>query len=447
MKKLLLLLAMSAPLFLKAQTLQNTGFENWSIYNFEDLGEWITSNEETVPWLGVPTATKVNPGVINFALKLETVAVGLDTMAGYITNSEDPLSGEGGFPFTQKPTGLGGDFRYNIMPNDTARIFIIFKNSGVVYSVDTVSLWGTQASFSMNSYPLPNITNSAITPDSVIIAIASSDFINGTFVAGSVLEMDNLVFFGAGITQTIHGDFDNWVADSIVELDDWSISSAVTRSTDAFSGTYAAKLMTTNGDFGPEPASLFQSFMPSTTTVDTLVGWYKYIPKGNDSASVEIHLMSSVPGPGVSVMKSLGAAASYAQFKVPITGTTSNTTAAFLTIQSSSWSGMPTDSSTLYIDSISIKPFVVSVKDVVAKHSVRAYPNPAKNELKFIIDKKEASEVGVVVYNTFGSEVYVNTIAVNGGEATMPVKQLASGMYIYELKIGDAEYKGRFIKE
>jgi hypothetical protein len=108
---------------------------------------------------------------------------------------------------------------------------------------------------------------------------------------------------------------------------------------------------------------------------------------------------------------------------------------------------MPTDSSTLYIDSISIKPFVVSVKDVVAKHSVRAYPNPAKNELKFIIDKKEASEVGVVVYNTFGSEVYVNTIAVNGGEATMPVKQLASGMYIYELKIGDAEYKGRFIKE
>lgn len=445
MKKALLLLAMSTPLFLQAQSLQNTNFENWTIANYSDLQDWITSNEISIPLVGLPSATEVNPGVTNSALKLETVANTTDTMVGFITNSDDPFSGDGGFPYSQKPTGLSGYFRYNIMPNDTARILVVFKNSGIVYSVDTISIWGTQNSFTLNSFPLPWISASGITPDTVILAVASSDVVNSVFVAGSTLELDNLVFTGPGISQTIHGDFDTWVPKTISDLTDWSISGEVSRTTDAFSGTYAAKLITLNGSFGTEPAGIFQSFsVTPTQAVDTLIGWYKYLPKGMDSASIELNLFG--PGPGVTITKNLGAAASYAQFKVPITGVTSSTMGIFLNIQSSAWSGTPTDSSTLYIDSISIKPGTVGVNEIVGTAGVSVYPNPAKDVLKMAVDNK-VSEVEVTLYNTFGARVSANTVKVDGAEVTLPVKHLATGLYIYEVKVGDATYKGRFMKD
>lgn len=443
MKKVLLLLAMSTPLFLKAQSLQNTNFENWNITSYDDLSNWITSNDFSLQLVGLPNATEVSPGVTNSALKLETVANSTDTMFGFITNAEDPTTGEGGIPYSQKPTGLSGSFRYNIMPNDTARILIVYKNSGIPYASDTIAIWGTQNTFSVNNYPLPGITGSLITPDSVVIAVTSSDFINGTFVAGSVLEIDNMVFTGPGITQGINGDFDTWITKSLVELIDWNISGEVSRSTDAFSGTYAAKLITLDQSFGPEPAAIFQSFsVTPTQAVDTLIGWYKYIPKGNDSAGIELNLFG--PGPGTTINKNLGAAATYTQFKVPITGVNSGTMGIFLAIQSSAWSGTPADSSTLYVDSIMIKPGTVGVNDIDAKTIVRVYPNPAQEVLKISVD---ASEIDVTIYNVFGAKVYGNTVKVVGGEATLPVKQLAAGIYIYQVKLGEAVYQGKFMKD
>jgi hypothetical protein len=93
-----------------------------------------------------------------------------------------------------------------------------------------------------------------------------------------------------------------------------------------------------------------------------------------------------------------------------------------------------------------IKPGTVSVAEV-AKESVRVYPNPAKDVLKIAVDKTNSSPVSVTVYNIVGSKMYASTLKVQNGEATVPVTQLAPGTYIYEVTIGEASYKGRFIKE
>lgn len=442
--KALFLLAMSLPLFLKAQSLPNTNFENWYIVNYDMLTTWRTSNEITVPQFGVPNVTRINQGAANSSLKLSTIAVGLDTIVGLITNALDFNGGEGGKPYSQKPTGLQGDFRYNIAPHDTARIVVSFKNSGVVFATDMITIWGTQSSFSQKNFPLPVMTFCGLTPDSVIVSVASGDFLNSP-VVGSYIEIDNLVFTGSGITQGINGDFDNWQSKSFVELIDWGPSGSVFQTADAFSGSYAAKLISKNDGIVIEPAAIHQNFV-SSKAVDTLIGWYKYSSKTPDSASIEIHLLN-FNDPPTTITQYLPAETNYTQFSIPLVGATSSTVMGKVVIQSSPWSATMGDSSTLYIDCLAIKPQAVSVREVVIKNVAGVYPNPATDMLTISLDKNTGTEVGISIYNSLGAEVYAGRIVTQNGEAAIPVKQLAAGLYIYEVTQSPNTYKGRFIKE
>jgi hypothetical protein len=111
--------------------------------------------------------------------------------------------------------------------------------------------------------------------------------------------------------------------------------------------------------------------------------------------------------------------------------------------------GMPGDSSTLLIDSLMIKPEFVSVDDIAAsERNVKVYPNPVADLLKIDVSKLKTMAIEIAIYNAMGSVVYSNTVKVKAGnEATVPVRQLAAGLYIYEIKAGETLVKGRFIKE
>ncbi|WP_276133357.1 T9SS type A sorting domain-containing protein [Polluticoccus soli] len=442
--KALLLLAVSLPLFINAQTIHNNSFENWYIVNYNVLANWMTSNEITIPQYGAPNVTKISPGVTNSSLRLATIAVGLDTMIGFITNAAGLTTGEGGMPYSQRPTGLQGDFRYNIAPHDTARILVSFKHSGVVFATDMISIWGAQQSFGQKNFSLPVMTASGLTPDSVVIAITSGDFLNSP-AANSYIEIDNLVFTGSNLTQGINGDFDNWLLESFVDLNDWAPTGSVFQTSDAFSGNYAAKLMSKNNGVVIEAASIKQNFVPSKT-IDTLIGWYKYTSKTPDSASVEVNMVG-IGGPSAIITKFLPAVAGYTQFKIPLVGANSSTVKATILIGSSRLSPLMGDSSTLYLDSLVIKPQVVEVKEVANNTSVHVYPNPVKDVLTIAMDDDLETKAAVAVYNSTGTKVYLGMAIIQGGRAAIPVKQLATGMYIYEVKLDEAEYKGRFMKE
>src|SRR5690606_30152231 len=129
---------------------------------------------------------------------------------GVITNSdEDVLAGVGGVPWTTNvtPNKFLCDLRYDIAPGDTALIIVILKTNGIVTSNNIYPVTGTQSTFTTVSFPLS--TNGHI-PDSVVIAAASGNVINGYPRAGSWIEIDAMGF-DDGVTwvPAPDGDFEN----------------------------------------------------------------------------------------------------------------------------------------------------------------------------------------------------------------------------------------------
>ncbi|MGB3946388.1 MAG: hypothetical protein WBM13_00265, partial [Bacteroidia bacterium] len=307
MKKLLLAFTLLLQAEFYAQSVPNGGFEEWTSTTFDDADGWVTSNNESVGYYGVPTVTKVT-GQTGFAYRMETIVSGSDTTSGYLLNSEgDFFNGEGGWPYSQQPTSITGYYRYNLPANDTALMIVIFKASGSIISMDIFKIKGTgsQSTFAAFSFPL----SLSSMPDSVLFAATSSNLMTEQGIEpGSFLELDGLAFAGTGITQVIsNGSFENWTPQTLNKLDDWTVwgVEGVSRTTDAYAGTYALRLQNNsymnNGVLTAYPSVISTGNpgnsvygLPYSNMVDTLCGYYKYTVTGaTDSAFVSFTLLDS----------------------------------------------------------------------------------------------------------------------------------------------------------
>jgi hypothetical protein len=91
----------------------------------------------------------------------------------------------------------------------------------------------------------------------------------------------------------------------------------------------------------------------------------------------------------------------------------------------------------LYLDDVKLNDYLVSAKNVEETTiSLSAYPNPAKDEVKFNFGKNTESYT-VNIINLQGQVVKSETFGSNANEVTINTSNLAGGLYTYQVNNGN----------
>ena len=440
------------PISSLAQVL-NGDFEGWNSQTYSIPLGWDCSNGESVSGTGITPVTQVN-GLTGSAVRMETSLAGNDTLQAYITIG-DPMGGEGGIPCSQMPTAITGYWRYSLPGNDSAIIFVTFKNGGSTINTDIFKIKGTGMQNTFVAFSLP-LTLSSM-PDSVIIAIASSNLIDNVGIEpGSFMEIDDLGFSGASVSIP-NSTFDNWNTASIDNIVGWETNGNVTRTTDSYAGTYAVQLVTIdwgNGNIEPSHMTNGQQApqgniggIPYSSMNDTLTGYYKYAASGWDSASVGVTLLSNgtqVGGGGIY----LPPAATFTYFEIPV-GSPSTPDTLRIDISSSKYPTGPSSfGSTLIIDDIALKSQINTGfrKTENSGTTSFAYPNPATDFVNIKWNNKSDKNFSIKIIDLAGRNIQCENISVGNGQLRLNIFSLNAGVYFYSLSAGNDTQRGTFTK-
>lgn len=183
----------------------NGGFENWTtIDTYQDPDNWITMNSSTA-FAGVFSCEEGMPGTVGSAFAKVTsrqLVPGqpASTVPGILI-SGDATTGNGGFPYTDRPAALNGSWQYGIQDNDAGNILVLFSkwNGGTqtsdVIGTGTMPITGSLTSWQTFSVPITYANE--LDPDSAAIVIFSS---TGVAVDGSFIWVDDLSFGAAATT-------------------------------------------------------------------------------------------------------------------------------------------------------------------------------------------------------------------------------------------------------
>jgi len=373
-----------------AQTnpIPNGNFESWTSSNFNVPQNFVESSNSKAFSIGAPfnviKTTDKYQG--SYAIQLTTEAAGSNTLFAYIINGKadgDADTWHGGFPYTQTPTGIQGYYKSNIQVGDTALVVAAFSKAGVNIGTYKVKLTGIHASYT--TFSLSFTPALAQAPDSVMIAITSSNALANTAIAGSTITIDNISFTGVASQPTLFdGNFENWQNTIVNKPNNWfldgggnNITGGAYKTTDAYKGSYAIELITYQGDNNGSPKAQTgristgwypncdsncteQGGYPFTHQVDTLAFYYKYTPSGADTAQVSLNFKqgdSTFAYTGIN----LYAATSYTYAEIPFNvGQVPDS--VIIDIQSSMWNDtlLSFVSSNLKIDNIHFKSQNVS---------------------------------------------------------------------------------------
>ena len=309
MKKHLLLISLAciAITAIAQNSIPNGNFEAWNQvsydypqnYPFNSNYDLLFRYQSSIQF-NVEKTTPAYHG--NFAVKLSTITLGTDTAMGYFINSNpsngNPDAWTGGMPYTEKPTGIKGYYKYNVATGDEALIFAVFSKGGVNIGTYLYPIGGLH-----NDYVEFNLTFDpplSQTPDEVIFAATSSNImVKESGVAGSVLILDDVSFTGVTSQPAMmNGDFELWDSQTVYKPTNWYVdgeSTSVKRTTDAVKGDYAIELTTylgTNQNNNPRAyaGQIGTGYYPRNcggncnelggfpfkNQIDTLAFWYKY---------------------------------------------------------------------------------------------------------------------------------------------------------------------------
>lgn len=438
---------------LYGQAIPNGTFENWNSNPYSNPTGWDSGNKESTTQMGISCVTKVN-GYSGFGVRMQTSIVNTDTAFAYIAMG-DP-KGEGGVPYSQKPSAITGFYRYNLPGNDTALFLVTFKKNGNIVSSDLFKIRGTgsQSTFTAFTFPLAL----SIIPDTVIIAATSSNLQENVGIQnGSFLELDNLIFTGTGITQQIpNNTFENWTTISNDTPSEWvTWGSGATKSNSSYAGNYAIRLETTS-DHGANSSGMTTGYMtdnngpaggrPYTNTNDTLCGYYKYAPMGDDSAGIYAGLYNNGTPVGGNNMW-LSAAANYTYFEMPFQAGIIPDTIR-IDIESSKWPATSNNiGSVLYIDNLYLKSNPLGIfESKIANMKSLSYPNPVNNNLCILFEKNITSNITLSLYDATGRKTEILEFIKKSNSLSIDVTNLSPGMYFYEIKTTEGIIVNKFVK-
>lgn len=234
-----------------------------------------------------------------------------------------------------------------------------------------------------------------------------------------------MVFTTQLFSQTIpNSGFETWVDANTANS--WNSVNLLTihslqRTTDKYSGTYAAKVQTQSflGQTIPGIASLgnidianqsVSGGIPFTSKPVSLKGYFKYTPVGNDSMLIAVLLTRTLGGikdtigGGVFSVKTV--VSNYTQFNMPIYYDQSiigNPDTVNIILLSSAAIPFGVGSS-LFVDEL-VFDYSTDIKEVQAIE-YKVFPNPAQDVVN--INCKNSNNNQVLIYNITGQVVYNN---------------------------------------
>lgn len=447
-KSLLTLILFTTMLSGFGQAFTNGGFENWTNYPITFPQYYpVNSNLNNMNWGFPSNATQVTDAQAGtYAVNLLTVANATDTSFAYIANG-DPGNGTGGIPYTQKPLTATGFYKCNVPAGDTALILVIFKEGGSIVSFDLLKITGVQSTYT--AFNLPLTIPGAANPDTVMFAAASSNAFIFQGIPGSMLQIDNISFTGV-LSQpaNLNGSFETWTNLNLYKPDNWLAAGDTSlRTTDNVGGTYALKLTTisyggggvgasilTNGDLPPMSGPV--GGRPYTTSTDTLVGMYKFLPNGIDSATVWINLTNGGSPVGGAYV-GLPPAASYTPFSIPFNCFTAPDT-LLLVFASSFNSTLPSNvGSQFFLDDLYLKSQPLSTPQTAnwnAFGMVKLFPNPATSFTTISFTNQNSTSTKITMHDALGKLVYQTTVEGNGVQSKqISLEGLQQGNYAVTL--------------
>lgn len=197
---------------IKAQSIPNNGFENWtSMGSYNNPTDWTTLNDMTSS-MSTFTCVKGTPGVGGSAfLKLTSKSVvGMGVMPGIaVCGMVDMVTFQptSGFPISGRPQSLEGNWQYMASGVDMGFVAVaLTKWNTLMMMRDTVA-YSYQAlqgmAMSWSSFTMPLNYMNGDDPDSCIIILSASQANGAVATANSYLYVDELTFTGiiAGIKE------------------------------------------------------------------------------------------------------------------------------------------------------------------------------------------------------------------------------------------------------
>jgi len=448
-----------------AQSIPNSSFENWTTVNlFEDPQGFSTSNLQSFFTSFSPNVTKsTDKNTGSYAAKLQTTVTATDTIMGMVTNGSFTGNGlSGGVPYTSRPDSLHFSAKYNVTGGDSAAIVVFLKFQGNIIGMVFHQFQGTVNTYSDNSVPITWIVPAPAVPDSMIFIVVSSNPDihpnNGSWLLIDDIKLDNTLIAGGG--------FESWIMHSYEDATYWNsfnfVSAIyppayVTKTTDAYSGTYAMKITTTLFNNNQDTLAhisngrmLYDDFtggMPTQLNPHKVTGYYKYIPVGFDSALVALRgygfdNQGTYQNIENNLIK-LPPAASYTYFEIELyyTGWPRIDTLGIAFASSNIYDGQQwaKAGSVLIIDSLNVEYFPVGMAENQTEKLANVYPNPASNQIHFDIEATD-NMLDIMLINVQGQVVINRKI----DDKSLDVSTLPSGIYFYKINTERNLYQGKF---
>jgi len=266
-------------------------------------------------------------------------------------------------------------------------------------------------------------------------------------------------------------EFEYWVDD---EPEFWNTPNpfttplfvtTVTKSTDAYSGNYSAKLETmdllgglyqvpgliTLAEFSVDFATASFSInggLPLQENVSKLTGMYKYQGADGDSASVLIYNFKrdddgtiDTIGMGIGFLND---ATEWTPFTVNMENLNYHVPDTFNVIITSSAGMEFKTGSVLYLDSLAIETNTGIINLGIDQIDVAVYPVPSTDYVNFETSSTEKNRL-ISIYNMVGK--LINTYDFSDGNTKISINELPSGLYTYRVTVHNSIIsRGSFIK-
>ncbi|HEY5589641.1 MAG TPA: T9SS type A sorting domain-containing protein [Paludibacter sp.] len=450
-------------------SIPNGSFEKWNSTTYENpLNYPFTSNETALydasSSFNVIKTTDAFHG--QSAVQVSTLTASFGTYMGYFLNTPAKNGNislwTGGMPYSEKPTGIRGYYKYNVATADSAMIILVFRKGTNTIGTYQYRIGGIKNTYTLfNMALIPALTE---TPDSVVFGIVSSDYMkNENGVPGSILKIDSVSF--TGVTNqplAMNGDFEFWQQNqSPYELDGWNESNnnskGLNRTTDAKTGQYALELTTYLGEENGTPraqpgnattgyydntCSCTKGGKPYSQQIDTLAFWYKYSPTSNDNAQISLDFRKN----GLHIwweQKALTAATNYQYVEIPFNVWQVPDT-MIVQIQSSLWENKATSfvGSVLKIDNLKFKSQLRNTGIYSPRDDLNISISPNPSNAKFYIHSASLDVFSFDIYNVTGAKVYPTTTISNEINLT----NSPNGIYLVRIYTGDKIYTKKILK-
>lgn len=475
MKKHLLLLSLvSIAITVFGQnSIPNGNFETWTSGTFDYPQNYqFTSNVDAffrymVPFNAVKTTDAFHG---TYAVQINTVATATDTSFGYFLNinpnNGNPYTWSGGMPYTQKPTGIRGHYKYNVASADSATIIVSFSKAGINIGAYIYKIGGFHTSWNLFDFTFSPALS--VIPDAVIFAAASSNIMASNGIPGSTLIIDSVSFTGVNSQPALmNGDFESWQTQTLYKPIDWYFENnqgdAILRTNDVVAGNFAIELKTflgnNNNNQAAQAAQISTGYYDNschcmkggyafTNQIDTLAFYYKYAPANiSDSACVSVSFIkygSYIWGSGINLPSTTG---NYKYMEIPF-NTWQSPDSAIVQVQSSLWkdSALTYVGADLKIDEMHFKsqPLHTGIFNLKNDNTINIFPNPASENLTIKNPNTSMQNYVITIKNIQGQEVLNENINFSTTHS-IDVGTLRNGVYILSLQNEKDNYVSKIV--